>query len=185
MFDDMVGRILATYDAATPEQLRDGRAWYAGMLAVMRAHADDTGYTVDQCADVYAACSINTPWTRNIELASRAIAQGRLDGGTLTHVCGLVDSILAGVGTVHTLIKSTDARKIRCFSRNLAGDHDAVTVDRWANRVATGADDVPRGMRYDAIADAYRYAADMRDVSPAVMQATTWCVVRDKVVPMV
>ncbi len=48
------------------------------------------------------------------------------------------------------------------------GGTDAVTIDVWAARVGV----------YDAIADAYRAAAQRAGVTPSVMQATTWTVAR-------
>jgi hypothetical protein len=108
-----------------------------------------------------------------------------------------VRAILDGENVETVLSPSGDNRKIVNFTRNLAGDMSAVTVDRWAQRIATDFADcrergerpcasngrhacghVPTGDEYETIASAYRDAADACGVSPATMQAVTWCVVR-------
>lgn len=179
--DEYVSRILATYDAATPEQVRDGAEWYPAMARIMREHAAITGLSVAQCAGVYAATSINTSWSINLTLAARALSDGSLNGGTLSMVCDKVNAIIGGADIDATLTTDDKRKKLRNFWRNLSGNLDAVTVDRWARRIATGdmaSKSVPNGAEYDAIARAYRDAASRRNVDPATMQAVTWCVVR-------
>lgn len=179
--DEYVANILATFDVATPEQVRDGAEWYPAMARIMREHATVTGLSVAQCAGVYAATSINTSWSINLTLAARALADGSLNGGTLTMVCDKVNAIIGG-SDIDTTLTSDDKRmKLRNFWRNLSGDMTRVTVDRWARRIATGdmsSKSVPQGEEYLRIAAAYSIAASRRNVDPATMQAVTWCVVR-------
>jgi len=181
---DYVTSILHYYDAATDAERADGADWYPAMHRLMREHSTVSGMTVRQCAAIYAATSINTPWARNLELAARAIADGGLTSGTLGMVVRKVNAIVAGADIDSTLTADPNNRKIVNFTRNLSGDYESVTVDRWAHRVATmGArSDVPTGKLYEAIADAFRTAATMRGVSPATMQAVTWVVARGSAV---
>jgi hypothetical protein len=179
---DYVTSILSVYDRADADAVRDGEDWYPAMFRLMREHAATSGLSVRQCAAIYAATSINTPWARNLELAARAIADGGLSGGTLGMVVRKVNAIVAGADIDGTLTSDPRNRKIVNFTRNLSGDYDAVTVDRWAHRVATNGerDDVPTGALYETLAEAYRTAAAMRGVTPATMQAVTWVVARGK-----
>jgi hypothetical protein len=103
-----------------------------------------------------------------------------MTGGTLGMIVRKVNAILAGTDIATTLSADPKNLKIVNFARNLAGDLNAVTVDRWAHRVATNGErsDVPTGDLYRAIAEAYEIAASMRGVSPATMQAATWVAVR-------
>lgn len=181
MNDNHVSNILAVYDRATETELRDGATWYPSMARIMREHAATSNYTSEQCAAVYAANSINTPWARNIALAAKAIADNGMTGGTLGMVVRKVNAILNGADIDATLTSDKNNMKIVNFRRNLNGDLQAVTVDRWANRVATnGADSsVPKGAKYIELANAYIEAARLRNVDPATMQAVTWCVVRE------
>lgn len=178
--DDYVTSILAVFDTATPAAIADGTEWYPAMHRIMREHAARSGMTARQCAAIYAATSINTPWKRNMVLAAQAIADGGLHAGTLGMVCRKVNGIIAGNDIDSTLTSDPANRKLVNFTRNLSGDYDAVTVDRWAHRVATNGNrsDVPSGKTYETIADAFRTAARMRGVSPATMQAVTWVVAR-------
>lgn len=176
-----VNRILDTYDVATPAQIKDGAEWYPSMYRVMREHANVTGLSPRQCAAIYAATSINTSWSINLTLAARALADGRLDSGTLGMVCDKVNAIIAGHDIDSTLTADPKRKKLVNFTRNLSGDYASVTVDRWARRIATGdmaSKSVPQGQEYDIIASCYRIAARARNVDPATMQAVTWCVVR-------
>ena len=182
-----IANILATYRRADEALLADGRAWYPGMHAVMRAHADETGLTVRQCAAIYAANSINTPWARNVSLASGALADIRdgrapyANGGTLGMIIRKVSAIIDGADIDTTLSADPNNLKIRSFCANMSGDYDAVTVDRWAMRIAYGLTSggyVPTGEEYRAIADAYRAVAVLVGETPATVQAVSWCVIR-------
>lgn len=174
--NDYVASILRTFDAATDDEFAAGMDWYPSMTRTIAEHATGSTLSMHAIAGIFAATSINTPWKRNVALATMAIENGRLDGGTLGMVIAKVNAILSGVD-VDTALQGD---KVRSFARNLSGDYDAVTVDRWAHRVATnGAESsVPTGKRYEAIAAAYRIAAAQRGVTPAAMQAITWTVAR-------
>jgi hypothetical protein len=74
--------------------------------------------------------------------------------------------------------------KVRAFYSNIMGDTDAVTVDTWAVRVATGRTGkhaewtIGTKRRYAAVADAYRRAAVILGVDPRTVQAATWVAAR-------
>lgn len=181
-----VDNILSVWNARTYDQERDGREWYVAMARIMREHAIKSGLTVAQCAAIYAATSINTSWSINLSLAARSIEDRGLYGGTLGMVCDKVNAIIdhgyVSDATIDGILSADPKRmKLRNFWRNLAGDHTAVTVDRWARRIATGdyaSKSVPNGAEYDAIASAYRTVAAMVGETPATVQAVTWCVAR-------
>lgn len=179
---DYTDNILAVYDSATLDQIGDGADWYPAMRRIMREHSATSGLTVRQCAAIYAATSINTPWSRNLALAAKAIEDGGLHAGTLSMVCRKVNDIIDGADIDTTLTSNPDNLKLVNFTRNLSGDYQSVTVDRWAHRVATNGErgDVPKGKTYRAIASAYVEAAALRNVSPATMQAITWVIARGK-----
>lgn len=178
--EDMVANILSVWSVADEVARRDGAEWYPAMFRIMREHATVSGYTVAQCAAVYAANSINTPWARNIALASAAIADRGMTGGTLGMIVRKVNAILAGGDLDSALTSDPNNLKIVSFRRNLSGDYQTVTVDRWAHRIATNGarSDVPSGNYYRAVAAAYIEAARIANVEPATMQAVTWVVAR-------
>lgn len=174
--------ILHYWQQADTATVAEGRAWYPSIARTIRRESRASGYSVAQVAAVYAANSINTPWARNIELASRAIAERGMTGGTLGMVVRKVNAILQGADIDTTLTADPNNRKIVNFRRNLSGDYQSVTVDRWAHRVATRGErsDVPTGATYEAIATAYRNVAAMVGETPATVQAVTWVVARGK-----
>lgn len=177
---DYVSSILHHYDMATDGQRAAGADWYPAMAREMAALARESGYSVEQVAAVFAANSINTPWQRNLLLARAAIADRGMTRGTLSIIVRKVNAILAGADIDSTLTSDRNNLKIVNFRRNLAGDLQAVTVDRWAHRVATMGErsNVPTGRIYREIAAAYVEAARQRGVDPATMQAVTWTVAR-------
>ena len=192
--------IRSYYDRASADQIAEGRAWYPSMAATLANDAARSGLRIAQVAAVYAANSINTPWARNLALASRAIADhaaGRdalCDGGTLGMIIGKVRAAIAATSddAIDGIMTSDPHNlKIVNFRRNLIDDPDAVTVDRWAFRIATnfegcecvkanthGCGKVPTGNEYRAIADAYRAVASEVGERAHDLQAITWCVVR-------
>ncbi len=179
---DYVASILHYWEQADETAIREGREWYPSIHRTIRREARKSGLSVAQVAAIYAANSINTPWKRNVELASRAVAERGMTGGTLGMVVRKVNAIVAGADIDSTLTSDPNNRKIVNFRRNLSGDYASVTVDRWAHRVATRGErsDVPTGATYEAIAAAYRTVADMLGETPATVQAVTWVVARGK-----
>ena len=181
--------IRATYLRATEEMRIDGAAWYPGMLAIMRAHSEETGLPVISCAAVYAATSINTQWSRNLALASRFLADMAAGIEAFSNLKTLGDNVEKvfravtwdAIAIMDSIVADPDNLKIRNFIRNLSGDYDAVTVDRWAMRIAYGTLNggyVPTGDEYREIAEDYRIVAAEFGISPAELQAVTWCVIR-------
>ena len=181
--DGMVASILVTWDRATGDQREAGTGWYAEAARVTRAISAETG--IDQARVTYtlAALSPRNPWNWNVaDTYCYAVAsRDGLDRPTATtferNRRRAWDAI-SGDGEWLGV-----APKVRAFVAAILGDHDAVVVDVWAYRVATG-DAPPRSgsfaaKLYQPIAEAYRDAARARGVSPCVMQAVTWLVARD------
>jgi hypothetical protein len=177
--ESMIANVLAMYDGATDSQRARGAQWYRRMALVTHGHAARLGLSPENVAGVYAAWSINNGWRNNLRQA-RATLTGRQARG-LKQSMRKAQACMAG-STIDAEVRNRKARKIRSFAANLAGDLDAVTVDRWALRVAYATDKgyVPKGTEYDAIAYAYVLAALLRDVQPAVMQAVTWVALREQ-----
>lgn len=201
-----VDNIRAFYNRASADDIRDGRTWYPAMARIMREHSVRSGLRVAQCAAIYAATSINTPWSRNLALAAQSINDHEsgnvalVNGGTLTMVVAKVRNVIASAtDDVLDSVLTSDPKNFKLvnFRRNLCDDDKAVTIDRWAYRVATnfadckyngergcaangthGCGKVPKGNEYNIIADAYREVAKLVNERVHDLQAITWCVVR-------
>lgn len=174
----MIGNILAAYDAATAAEHARGRLWYVRMQRVAGGHADRLGLDMYSVAGVYAAWSINNGWRNNLRQAGRQI-RGRQAYGLGQSLTKAADCMRGQALRVN----DKDARKVLAFCANMAGDMTRVTVDRWALRVAyglTAGGYVPKGSEYDCIESAYVQAAAARGVQPAEMQAVTWIALRHR-----
>ncbi len=117
------------------------------------------------------------------------MAAGRACGGMSANITRALIA-LSAAHEGECPISTINGPKTNAFARNLLGDRNAVTVDVWAVRIALnptwarGEDDMSelilnRAGMYQAVAQAYRIAANRRNVDATDMQATTWIVVRN------
>lgn len=182
--NEMAANVIAAYDATTPAERQDGHDWYPEALELAAMIADTFGITVEQAAKLIAATSSETGWGQNSNMAVRVAAAYRDTGTEFPEgigvrsgpqwkiICQIMEGTYAG-----------KSPKWSAFAANILGDPDQVTVDRHAMRIAM-ADGVMYTSitlgNYRKIADAYRIAADARNVTPRVMQATTWVACRNR-----
>lgn len=166
--------IIAAYNAATEDQKLKGKQWYpvAHDLAEMISGGD-----VVKGAGVIAALSANKSWAENVKLSTRAFASGKPSGHTKVMITKAV-RIMNGEDPKKLLGDLKTGNFYRCIVD--PSDPAPVCIDRHAHDVAVGRtfgnDD--RGLsakgRYDALADAYRAAADRIGILPQELQAIVW-----------
>lgn len=180
----MTRRLLACWGDATAEDLASGIAWYSRAETAAAAMASGP-VTTRQAAGVIAALSPRNRWNVNLAQAAKVISHavsGALDIPAVSTGDNRVKAwnIALGADPSAPGVLGVDAPKVRAFFANITGNHDAVTVDVWAARAAEGCSikAAPTGGRYNAIADAYRAAADAAGVTPREMQAAVWVHVR-------
>ena len=150
---------------------RKGKEWYVSEREFCQNLARETGYTFVQVAGIVAAGSINTKWARNKEFAS-AYCRGE-NPRHLKMVLNKCERIKTS--SAYEIPDILNGAKVKCFYANLTGCDNAVTIDRWAYRAATGKDTkrVP-AKEYPLIAQAYTLAANIAGIAPAVMQSIVW-----------
>lgn len=172
-----VAAILTQWEAATDAQREAGAQWYPDAAIITRDMAN--GHTLETAAAVVAHCSPQLHWSRNVLAAALVLRTGEQLSGLMGSSYRAAHRALASDNPLATL----NGPKVRRFAANILGDHDAVTVDVHATRVA-----LPNCKRagvidlvgvYDAVEHCYRLAARRVNVSPATMQATTWIVQRN------
>lgn len=173
----MIANILATWERATEAQREMGAQWYTDAQVIAATLAAQSDHSLDTVAAVIAHLSPQARWAQNVAGATSLLLTGRAPGMMRTSVAHALDALDATdpLATLH-------GPKTRAFAANILGDAEAVTVDVWAMRVATGSADrkiLDRKGGYDAVANAYRRAAHKVGVTPATMQATTWIVARN------
>lgn len=182
--------ILATFNAATPDQIVRGSVWYSDYRNL--AIANSNGFTLEQVCGLVGVSSINTNPAQGMRWISK-FTRG-ISGGHLPIVCSRGSAILSLTNPSFDTVRdiacpaTSPAMKVRNFACNtftggMTCTHEipCVTIDRWANRIATGDDKagVPTGKRYVEIANAYRNVALALSIPVAVLQAITWVVVAE------
>lgn len=188
----MVARILAAYDMADRATLAEGRAWYPVMADTVRALAEGYGIPFERAVGVLAVTSPQCSVSENIRITDNileAFSAGK-EGPPSVHFVDAIWSawsILEGDFSPlewHTTKAGvrTKAQKTRSFYRNILGETDYVTIDRWAARIAFGAEVInqPSSGCYRRVEAAYRDAAAQRNETPRDLQAIVWIVTRGK-----
>ena len=173
-----VRRLLAIYGDTDTATRQDGREWYRTAAATVSSIGGTLPH--DRAAAIVAVLSPRERWRRNIFMA-RELIEGREVTG-LGGSIGKAKAILSGapIGTGPGDGLGGPAPKVRAFWANLCGDGEAVTVDVWATRAATGGTTDAPGTpkRYGELADAYRAAARKVGERPCDFQAIIWLAVR-------
>ncbi len=168
--------ILRVWDRAAPEQITEGRAWYAKAYVIADHVAEIADISLDRAACVIAALSPRTKWERNVD-AAFAIARGEPVSGTLPMNIERAHKVMAAEDPWSVFTATSP--KIRSFAKNITGDTYEVTVDMWAALIANVTDtELARVGVYEAVAEAYRRAAAARRVAAPTMQAGTWVAIR-------
>lgn len=182
-----VSNILAVYNAATSDDLREGLAWYQTAHNWCRVMAKGRPHLVKRNAGIVAALSPLNGWGNNKRKAAEVISKrgkitvekGKPNGIGLGSNVAKAIAIYNGADPLDVL----KGDKVRAFYRTILdpqGDIDPV-IDRHAFDIAVGerTDEKRRGALsrkgvYEEFAQAYREAAKIAGIGSAQMQAVTW-----------
>lgn len=171
--------IRKAYRRATPADMAQGLAWYGIAADFADELSAISTLGVEQTAGVIAALSPMTGWSTNVNNARRLTHEHLRGATTPRGGYGFRKNrdkawrILKGEHPLDVL----GGKKVRAFYANILGDPDAVTVDRWAIRIAYGD---PEGKmtvsdgEYDVIADAFRAVAAEVELTTHDLQAAVW-----------
>ena len=179
----LVTNIIRVYRRANSEQLRHGLHWYesAHQLAEIVGHGDAV-----MGAGVIAALSANVGWGQNKKMALSMTSDGAVKG--LPNSLEKAARIMAGEAPERVL--GTGLKTLSFYFNILNPRSGAeVTIDRHAHDIARGerGDEENRGLsaksRYMIFAQAYREAAKLIGITPSQLQAITWVVWTQTVVP--
>lgn len=174
----MVVRLVNTYRRA-PESA-EAMAWYGNAYNVARNLAAGSPYAVRQCAAVIAVLSPRMKWGQNVQ-AARDVIEAHARGVSVESVkCPAFGRNVRAAYRILDGGQFVGGPKTGAFYRAILGDPDAVTIDIWAWRAATG-EDMPQSVRVSeraAVDAAYRRAAYRLGVTPRDLQAIVWTAVR-------
>jgi hypothetical protein len=182
--NEMRENILAVYRTASAEQIAQGMEWYSVANATANAFAQQSGYSLEQCAAVIAATSPNNGWGANKRLAGKVIdAKGQKRDGYFKANLDKANRVLNGEPIEEVLT----SQKVGAFYAGIAtnGLTDVVCVDRHAYCIAVDDRSQTNNVsltpkRYNLVADAYREAAELIGITAAQVQAITWVVWRNR-----
>jgi phytoene/squalene synthetase len=170
--------------AATAEQRRRGRRWYALAREWAEQLAERTGYTVEQVVAVLAITSAGAQLATNLRWTEQACeTRGAARVGRFPNA--MRPRILAVLASPEAAAEFVGGPKIGPFHRAILGDRDALVLDRWAIAAAmpgvdrdTAHRELSKGRR-DAIEQAYRSLAKRLRIKTADLQAVIWLQIRE------
>ena len=182
-------RLSARLAQATPQQIEEGKNWYARVLQSF--DGIHPTITPRQIAAVIAAVSPRMQWERNLIVAAILIDHHATD--PTTPPPGLCmgrekSKAWAAMSDATSIDRWAGLRddqnpKTRAFLANIDGDPVPVTVDIWAHRAASGQHQpsIPLSNKgeYELHARAYREVAAAHGLDNSACQAIIWTVVRD------
>lgn len=177
--------------------------WYAEAKAFCHYLENSYAFSFETCAKVISVLSPLNKWEQNKKQAEAILDLVSQNAWLKEHVNAFVSegftpkeaiqtivtpvhmfnhmtqtAILVALGYTHIL-----AQKTQNFYDNIIGRSDAVTVDSIAGSIAIGLGDVSGSYKFTpnafkAIEDIYLSAANLAGVTPAQLQAVTWCKAR-------
>jgi len=181
--------IKAVYALASVDEIVTGSHWYEHAREAAQRLSDTYGFTESVCIGVIAALSPRNKWSRNLVDAENLIEAYNADPNSAHHVkvCTFNKNkqkaiTILGLDTysMGPILETLSGPKLREFASCIA-DLDDVCIDGHAyciwNGGRTSLADVPAigvKLRKEIKAD-YMKSARKMGVSPAVMQAITWC----------
>lgn len=166
------------YLATTDEQRAAGLDWYPNALEFAEQVALAGALPVPNVVAAIAHLSPRVRWERNKAMLLELVVTGDTSG------------LRGNIERAREALRSSDplgtlkGRKVQAFARNILGEGEPVTVDRWAARLADPSLDVTRHglsrMQYEQIERAYQQAARIHNLTPAQLQAILWVAARGK-----
>ena len=189
-----IRNILATFYAATPVDIQEGKVWYTNAHEICQGLSDKYKLPLSTIVGVVSALSPNNKWDRNITDAENLIRAYCL-GFDYPKVCTFTGNKDKAITILECEIDSSEnicailkGNKTIAFFRGIYtnGKCDEITVDGHAFNIwrglYTSLNEVPAisNKLYKAVSDAYKQAAESiydqtnDDYSPSQIQAITW-----------
>ena len=174
----MVRNILNVYSQATQDEILRGSQLYPLAHSIVVEWAEHHQRSIANVASIIAALSPQLPWERTLIIADDVLHGNVPSIGGVLHANLRKAEQIRDENLTNTLSVFKQGPKVACFSVNLAGDWNIVTVDTHAGQIACGdmlsSPRLGRWREYVPFADAYVDAARRVDLLPATLQAITW-----------
>ena len=171
----IVNPIVSLYLSGTDAQRDRGRAWYPTARRKCAAIARQNGSTTARVAAVLAITSPDAQLVTNLRWAREWAERPGTKVGRYPTLMG------AKCWRAWTATRPSEwvtGDKVRPFYNAIMGDTDALVLDRWALRLATGSDSTgaPNRRKAELL---YRDAADELGENLRDLQAIVWTIGRE------
>lgn len=184
MYADYKSNFISCLEAATPEEIREGKEWYDVARLTVRGLAAKYNVSYYKAAAITAVISPRLHWTTNVRYAEQLLAyecnEEHKPAGLMTR-----SFVMARVvyNSHHYTKHFKHQPKVYAFYQNLAGDDfESVTIDTWIIRAALGEKAaVPKltdKVRTEMVS-ALKSAAAQFKLPPAQAQAIIWVYMRN------
>ena len=173
--------ILSFYHKSSNEDRRD---WYAEANLFAKELSEQYDISISICVGVISALSPVKTWSQNKICADKMIAVGK--SNHMKQFENKAKEILSSDGSDKSILGILRGSKISSFYLNIMypNNSENVTIDRHALSVSLGkwiTDEDYRGMtkvQYQFFVDCYKYTAKLIEISPLLLQSSTWEVFR-------
>jgi hypothetical protein len=177
----MTRRLVRLAADVAPADWTAGAAWYDRAAASADGMAEAYDVSREVAAGVIAHLSPRESWARNVANAARMLDAAHRGAACPAVAVGRQRVKAWRVARGQANPFASHGPKTLAFTRCILGDREAVCVDSWAARAATGdpRHEGPRtALQYRTMAAAYRSAARILGVDPRTLQAALWIHVR-------
>jgi len=184
----MVKNIIAVYKMATPDEIKQGIAWYLNATSDCKNIAEKLELPLHIVIGVVSALSPNNKWERNIinaeDLCTAFINGQDMDSikvSTYHKMKQKAWSILQSMPSYDETIDILNGKKIVSFFRNISGDETDITIDGHARNIyyndkqgLTTPNTNIKKNEYKDIQKAYTRASKKLGIKAYELQAITW-----------
>lgn len=173
-----VRRIVRAWNESSAADLEAGLQWYRRAESwALHIHPNRLiGAGVLAALSPRCEWNINKRWAR--ELCDAALARRAMPAGIHTFAMRRKAWRITQLEnpTIEAIVHILHGPKITRFFLNIIGNLDVVTIDVWAQRVATGKDSnrPPVGLQYQNLERAYQAASKILNAPARDIQAATW-----------
>lgn len=182
----MVNNLTKLYHSATIVELKQGKHWYTAANEIVREFADQYRLPDRTVAAVIAAVSPQCSWEANVRIAEDVLkGTAKVSHGAIKRNVEKAFK-LSGVNiqddTMLTAFMQSyfpTGPKVLNFALNLAGDLSKVTIDAHSLQAAVSDPTWSKGFKpsdYEDAVSAYKDAARLAGLPPAVFQAVVWLI---------
>jgi hypothetical protein len=166
------------WEDATDKQRIQGAWWYLDAYSAIERMRYESGSSLNvrEACRMAAILSPRCRWDRNLDALKQVLNGQKVTiPGVLGRQIKLAESVKEGRWAL-------SGPKVTQFYKALIGDRDAVPVDSWMAQAfdAKGAGGAVTAKAHKTIQAGIRRAAIKLDISPRVLQATIWVIVRGK-----